>query len=264
MKAGAYQFKPLLFDADRNRARMLEALGDFTGDLAVFPELCSTGYYFRSQDELSQQAETASGETCSIFRQMAVDRRMTIVFGFAERDGDDFYNSAAAALPDGVLRLYRKTHLFYKEKKVFEPGNSGFEVFDVDGVGIGVMICYDWRFPEAARTLALKGAQVICHPSALVALPELWQPVMRARSFENRVITITADRNGSETRGGETLVFHGCSQIVDVNGKTLAEADEAFEGWIEADLDPARAERKSISDWNAIFSDRRPEMYELR
>jgi predicted amidohydrolase len=263
MKAAAYQFCPAFLDVDANMTRLASVLLSCDAELAVLPELCTTGYFFESHQELLGHSENCDGRTVSTFRNVASEKKMIVVAGFPERDGERVFNSAVIAFPDGTFRVYRKIHLFGAEKTMFTPGDGGFFVTEWNGAKIGVMICYDWRFPESVRTLALKGAQIIVHPSDLVAAPRLWQPVMRVRSFENRVFTITADRNGTELRDGAGLTFHGCSQITDTNGKVLAEADEDFTGWISAEIDPSKADNKRFSEWNDIFTDRRPGMYEL-
>jgi predicted amidohydrolase len=263
MKVAAYQFCPVLLDVDGNMAQLTGALSACDAELAVLPELCTTGYFFQSYEELLGFAETPDGRTVTAFRDIAAGKKMIVVAGFAERDGASVYNSAVIAFPDGAFQVYRKVHLFGAEKSMFTPGDRGFLLTEWNGVKIGIMICYDWRFPESVRTLALKGAQIIVHPSDLVAAPQLWQPVMRVRSFENRVFTITADRNGTERRGGTELSFHGCSQITDTNGKVLAEADEEFTGWIQAEIDPVKSDNKRFSEWNDIIADRRPEMYDM-
>ena len=264
MIVAALQFCPVFLDVAANRATLGRWLGAVEADLVVLPELCTTGYFFHDAEQLRAVTEPRDGPTVEYFRDVARERGMVIVGGFAERDGDALYNSAATVFPDGRVELYRKVHLFAEEKVHFTPGNLGFPVLRWgERLRLGVMICYDWRFPEAARTLALRGAQVIAHPSDLVAAPRLWQPVMRTRSFENRVFTITANRNGVERRGDEELIFHGCSQIVAPNGSVLAEAGEADEGWIVSRIDPARADEKAFSSWNDIITDRRPESYAL-
>ncbi|MCB2204677.1 hypothetical protein KQI65_08005 [bacterium] len=258
----ALQFCPAFLDVNANRTRLTAYLRTCDADVAVLPELCTTGYFFHDGAQLDAVAEDAGGPTVQWLREMAAERDMVIVAGFAERDGEDIYNSAATVFPDGSTRIYRKVHLFAEEKKHFTPGDKGFEVYTWDReLRFGVMICYDWRFPEAARSLALQGAQVILHPSNLVAPPRLWKPVMRTRSFENKVYTVTANRNGEERRGEMGLVFHGCSQIIAPNGSTLGEVDELYEGWLTADFDPTRADEKAFSSWNNIFTDRRPELY---
>ncbi|MDX9759147.1 MAG: nitrilase-related carbon-nitrogen hydrolase [Bacteroidota bacterium] len=264
MIAAALQFRPAFLDVGANLATLGRWLDAVEADLVVLPELCTTGYFFHETDQLRTVAEPRDGQTVAFLRGVAADRGIVIVAGFAERDGEALYNSAATVFPDGRVEIYRKVHLFAEEKIHFTPGNLGFPVAHWgDRLRLGVMICYDWRFPEAARTLALRGAQVIAHPSALVAAPRLWQPVMRTRSFENRVFTMTANRTGVERRGDDELVFHGCSQIVAPNGSVLAEAGEVDEGWIVSRIDPARADEKAFSSWNDIITDRRPESYAL-
>ncbi|MFZ1730923.1 MAG: nitrilase-related carbon-nitrogen hydrolase [Bacteroidota bacterium] len=264
MIIAALQFCPAFLDVDANLKALESHLGSIEADIVVLPELCTSGYFFHDAEQLQSVAEEQDGRSLRLFRDMATDRNMVVVAGFAERDGEAIYNSAATVFPDGRVELYRKVHLFAEEKRYFTPGNLGFPVLRWgDRLRLGVMICYDWRFPEAARTLALKGAQVIAHPSNLVAAPRLWKPVMRTRAFENKVFTITANRNGEERRDDERLVFHGCSQIVAPNGTILEEVDELYEGWLTAEIDPAKADEKSFSQWNDIMADRRPDTYEL-
>lgn len=264
MLISALQFCPAFLDVEGNLDTIAGYLRAHETDIAVLPELCTTGYFFHDAEQLASVAETAAGHTVAAFRDLASESGSIIVAGFAERDDSRFYNSAVTAFPNGRCEIYRKVHLFAEEKAIFTPGDGGFPVYAWDDrLRLGVMICYDWRFPEAARSLSLKGAQVIAHPSNLVAAPRLWKPVMRARSFENKVYTVTANRNGEEHRGTETLVFHGCSQIIGPNGTTLAEVEEFDTGWIHADVDPGKADTKAFSAWNDIFADRRPEQYEL-
>jgi 5-aminopentanamidase len=264
MIIAALQFCPSFLDVEANLATLETYLRTVEADLVVLPELCTTGYFFRDSAQLREVAEDRDGPSLRLFREAAAAQGMVIVAGFAEREGDVVYNSAATVFPDGRTEIYRKVHLFAEEKLHFAPGNLGFPVFRWgDRLRLGVMICYDWRFPEAARTLALRGAQVIAHPSNLVAAPRLWKPVMRTRAFENKVYAVTANRSGEERRDDERLTFHGCSQIVAPNGTMLEEVDELYDGWLLAQIDPARADEKSFSRWNDIMADRRPETYQL-
>ena len=132
-------------------------------DLLVIPELASTGYSYTDPKELLPLSELpAEGIFTQWMLQLAAQRNAPVIGGFAERDRHDrLFNSAFIALPSGEWSVYRKTHLFYKEKLIFQPGDSGFAVTEWNGVRIGTMICYDWRFPESARTLALRGADLI-------------------------------------------------------------------------------------------------------
>jgi predicted amidohydrolase len=263
MEVAALQFCPDFLEVESNRSRVLEFIDRCDAELLVLPELCTTGYFFHSSEQLMSVAESVRGRTVTLLRDAARSRGAVIVAGIAELDGTRVYNSAVTVLPDGSVDVYRKTHLFAEEKTLFTEGDTGFQVRNFGSWRLGVMICYDWRFPEAARTLALKGATIIAHPSDLVAAPELWQPAMRVRALENRVFTVTANRTGRETRGQDELVFHGCSQIAAPSGKVLAEAGREDEGWISAEVDPTAADRKAFSKWNDIMTDRRPDLYEL-
>nr|MBC8282363.1 acyltransferase [Nitrospinota bacterium] len=139
-------------------------------------------------------------------------------------------------------------------------GTDAPPVFDLDGVKVGVMICFDWRFPETARSLALKGAEIIAHPSNLV-LPHCPQ-AMITRCLENRIFAITADRVGEEERiPGEKLAFIGQSQVVDPDGNILVRASETEEEVHIVDIDLENARDKYLNPKNEIFKDRRPDLY---
>ena len=163
--------------------------------------------------------------------------------------------------PEGFIGRYRKSHLFYEREKDLDPGdNRGFRVFDIGIARLGVMICFDWLFPEAARSLALLGADIICHPSNLV-LPDC-QKAMVTRSLENGIFSATANRIGAESRGGkETLSFTGESQILDNRGKVLTKMKRDDTGISMIDIDVYKAYDKSITALNDRFEDRRPELY---
>ena len=170
MKIGFLQFAPTRLDPKRNFSLIQSTIAGSTFDLLVLPELANSGYLFEDREELEMVSETADGKGVflSSLISIAAEQHACIVCGFAERAPEGIYNSAAAITENGVLALYRKVHLFYTEKDFFLPGNLGFPVFEFQSTCIGMMICFDWIFPEAARTLALQGAQVICHPANLV------------------------------------------------------------------------------------------------
>ena len=127
-----------------------------------------------------------------------------MVSGLNERDGDRLYNSAVLVGPEGYVGRYRKLHLFMNEKDYFQPGDAGLPVFDIGACKVGMLVCFDWQFPEAWRVLALKGADVICHPANLV-LPGLAQRAVPIHALTNRVYVVTGNRTGTE--GG--LDLHG-------------------------------------------------------
>lgn len=259
----ALQCAPALGDVEQNITRIGHLSKGVECNLLVIPELASTGYFFLDKGELMGLAEDPEhGAFCSWMRNDAATNGRVVVGGFAERKGDLLYNSALVALPDGHFHVYRKTHLFYKERSIFQPGDSGFFVVEWGGVRYGTMICYDWRFPESARTLALRGADVIAHPSNLVAAKRLWGPTMQTRSFENKVISVTANRYGEETREDEHLLFSGESQITDMNGSVIALAGPAEDVVITAQVFPEKTRDKSFNPLDHLFRDRRPDMYE--
>lgn len=263
MQIAAIQFQPRFLEKEHNLLMIEKHISSLTCDLVVLPELCTSGYFFENHDQVSAMAEEADGTSIRRIFSMAKRKQLAIVMGFLERTDNAFFNSAVFITPDGVKGLYRKTHLFGEEKIWFTPGDTGFQVFDYRDMLIGIMICYDWRFPEAARSLVLSGAEIICHPSNLVSPEWLWRATMQTRSIENKVITITANRTGAEYKGDKSLTFTGCSQIVNYNGDVLAESDATSEGIISAAIEIAQVRKKSFSEWNDIIADRRPELYVL-
>ncbi len=185
-----------------------------------------------------------------------------VAVGFAERDGDRLFNSCLVIRPgDAETRVYRKTHLFYKERLCFDVGDTGFFVVeDVErDVRVGPMICYDWRFPESARVLTLLGADLIVSPSNLVT--DAWRIVMPARAIENKVYVAVANRAGEEKRGDEALLFKGASAVYGYNGKTLCEAGPADDDVSYAEIFPHKTRDKSFNPINDILRDRQPRHY---
>ena len=199
MRAGFYQFNPVFGEKEHNIATVADALNGIDAELMVLPEFFATGYQFISMDEVAHLAEKVpGGKTTEALVGLSHKHGLYIVAGLPEKDGKHFYNSAVITGPEGFIGVYRKTHLFFEEKLWFSPGNTGFNVFKTDIGKIGIMICFDWFFPESMRALALQGAQVIAHPANLV-LPHC--PVaMPIRCLENRVYAITANRTGTEQR----------------------------------------------------------------
>lgn len=262
MRAGFYQFSPVFGDIRTNLSKITETLSRADADLAVLPELALTGYLFTEKQEVSSLAEPVPGPSSEKLSSLAVKKNMAIVTGFAEKSGDKIFNSALLLLPDGNFKIYRKNHLFHEEKLFFTPGDTGFPVFSVKGVRTGLLVCFDHMFPEAARTLALQGAQVICHPSNLVLTGKA-QITTRSRSIENRVFWILANRFGTETRGEKSLTYSGCSQITDPDGRIMLQAGSLEEGFYTVDINPELAKDKSVTPLCALFQDRRTDIYLL-
>jgi predicted amidohydrolase len=259
MKIGFVQFNPAFGQVETNLDTIYRLVSPAKADLLVLPELCTTGYAFISKREARELAEPVTGPSVSSLKKLAKTNRVNLVVGFAELHRGKVYNSSILIRPSGKTDTYRKTHLFLNEKKWFAPGNTGLKVFPVGAVKVGMMICFDWIFPEAARTLALKGAQVICHPSNLV-LPHC-PASMPVRALENRVFTVTANRTGRERRGTQYLRFIGRSVICGPDRNVLAGANSIEECVQVVTIDPARAKDKKVTPRNDLFKDRRREFY---
>lgn len=264
MKLSLIQFEPQLFNVEFNSQYIEEKIRSINSDILVFPELATTGYFFQNKEESGKYAEQAGGDTISRFQKLASEFNKIVVVGFAEKDGEKIFNSAALIFPDkSKFAVYRKTHLFYKERFAFDEGDTGFFVVDYPDfdIKIGPMICYDWRFPESARSLALQGADLIVCPSNLVT--ELWHLVMPARAIENKVYLAVANRIGRETRNDEELFFNSKSAVYAFNGDCLAVAGIEDENVLTVDIEPNLTRNKSFNSINHLFKDRRPEIYKL-
>jgi predicted amidohydrolase len=263
MRIGFIQSSPKFGEVDGNVKLALRNIKRVDADLIVLPELFNTGYRFRSVKEVKKLAEPVpNGPTTCKLIEAARESNLYIVAGIAEVSKGKVYNSSVLVGPGGFISVYRKAHLFSTEKRLFTPGNTAFEVHDIGKARIGMMICFDWLFPEAARSLALKGADIICHPSNLV-LPHCPQ-AMITRSLENRVFAVTANRVGSEARvGTERLVFIGKSQVVSPSGEVLVRASATGTATRVVEIDPKLAREKRINPGNDVLADRRRALYSL-
>ncbi len=261
MKIGFFQASPLLGRKEENLERAISSIRGAKADLLVLPELFNTGYLFESQEELKRSAETIpQGFTFSRMADLAESQKVNLVFGMAEREEDKIYNSAVLVTPKGDFQVYRKLHLFDLEKLWFSPGDKELEAFDIGDAKVGMMICFDWIFPEVARILALKGAEIICHPANLIF--PYCQSAMVTRCIENGIFAITANRIGTEDKAGFKLSFTGNSQVVDPKGNILTRAGQSDEGVWTVDVDPSLARDKKFTSRNHLFEDRRIEFYQ--
>lgn len=262
LKAGFLQFQPVFGDIGQNILTITAMLQDRDFDLMVLPELCTTGYQFISRDEVLSLSEPAEGDLGRALLELAKEKHGVIVAGFAERHGNENFNSAMVVGPGGVLSVYRKAHLFFKEKQFFSPGDTPFVPVDTGmGYPLGTMICFDWIFPEAVRSLALGGAAIIAHPANLV-LP--WcQRAMFARAVENQVFVITANRFGTEARDpASPLTFTGSSQIMAPDGEVLAKAGPAEAVVMVREIDLSVSDPQ-LNPLNHLHRDRRVNLYRL-
>jgi predicted amidohydrolase len=265
------QMEPAVGEKTRNLERSLalieEAAGKGAG-VVVLPELCNSGYVFRSRAEAFALAEPLSdGPTVRAWSEAAARHSLHIVAGIAERDGAALYNSAAVIGPEGFIGTYRKNHLWGAENLFFEPGNFGVPVFRTAIGRIAAAICYDIWFPEIFRLAALQGADLLCVPTNWVPMPEQPRdlPVMAnllamGGAHANSLFVAAADRVGEE-RGQP---FIGRSLIVShtgwpVAGPASAEGEEIL--LAEVNLSDARRKR-NWTEFNRSLRDRRIDLYD--
>lgn len=269
MKIGYLQFKPELGKVKQNLEKVESFISKEAFDLLVIPELANSGYLFKEKEELIKVSENPeTGKYCNMLKRLSKEKKAYIVSGFCESVKEDnrmvFYNSSILVYPNGEYRIYRKTHLFFKEKEFFSPGNTGFWVYDISvkkfgTVKLGMMVCFDWIFPESARTLALRGADIICHPANLV-MPYC-QNAMFTRALENRVFTITANRVGTDINRKEKLEFTGESVILSPMGEYLSRASKDKEEIFVTTINPELSRNKYINEMNNMVEDRREHLY---
>ena len=258
MLLAVVQTDPTFGAAEANTREALTLMETERADLYVLPELFNTGYNFTDRKEAALLAEAPTGRTFEVLSGFAKKRGCYVVYGFAETAAVT-YNSAALVGPNGLVGLYRKVHLYNKETTLFAPGDLGFPVFALPFGNVGMMVCFDWLFPESARSLALRGADLIAHPSNLV-MPHC-PDAMVTRCLENRVFSATANRVGIEDRGGHSFSFIGRSEIVTPRGEIIERLGEKGPGLAVAEVDLTLARRKSINEFNDLLRDRRPGQY---
>jgi len=287
MRIGFFQFAPEFGRRDVNIARVESELDRLTPGpcaltptLVVLPELFSTGYCFASKEELLDLAEDLkTGPTVTRLQALSNRTNTMIAAGIAERAQDRVYNSAVLIIPqtprltpDAPVLTYRKLHLFGREKQLFSPGDQPPLVANVETVPIGqqglsrsririgLEVCFDHFFPELTRSLALQGAQLICHPANLV-LPYAQQTTV-VRALENGIFWILCNRIGTERRGGQELTFTGQSQIIGPRGAILCRVGKEEELKI-VEIAPEQADNKEAFPGNDLLKDRRPELYRI-
>jgi len=239
--------------------RAAEAEG---AELAVFPELCLSGYRFELMGDLRSVAMTVDDPVLESVREFCYSCGMTAVVGFIERAGNQYYNTAAAL--GSEIMLYRKIHLpTFGADQFVEAGNLGFPVFELPALRIGINICFDQRFPESARALALQGADLIVVPTSETAADHpMLDALTRARAYENRVYYALVNRVGMEFG----IAYNGASRIIDPLGNVVSTAGTDVEEILYADIDVALARDKliTIEPGNGeldLLGDRRPEAY---
>lgn len=242
-------------------------------NIILLQELFETPYFCQRHDFEYMDLATTPEENPAVkrFQKVAKELDVVIPVSFFERAGNAAFNSIAIIDADGtVLGKYRKTHIPdgmpYAEKFFFTPGDTGFKVWKTKYGTIGVGICWDQWFPEAARCMALLGAEILLYPTAIGSEPVLqtdskphWQRCMQGHAAANIMPVVASNRIGHEVQKDSEMTFYGSSFIADETGGLVAEADRETEGVITAefDLDAIAQKRR---EWG-VFRDRRPEMY---
>jgi 5-aminopentanamidase len=265
MRVAVAQIDPKLAEKERNLDACLARLDDAVAEgaeLLVLPECAIPGYMFESAEEALPYAEEIPGPSTEAFEEACSRLGAYVVCGLLERDGDRLHNAAVFVGPDGLVGSYRKTHLpFLGVDRFVTPGDD-LPVWDTPLGRIGIEICYDLRFPEVTRALALRGADIVCHPTNFpVAARVQTELITVARAAENRIFLLTANRCGQE-RWAE---FCGHSQIVDPYGIRLAETGPTGEALLVADVEIEKARDKDYvvpGEYELyLFGHRRPELY---
>jgi N-carbamoylputrescine amidase len=270
-KLGLAQFS-MQADPERNIARaaeMVRAAHAQGAQVILLPELFSSYYFPREKDQrFFALAHTAQEDPAlKVMSTLARELQVVLPVSFFERDGDNYYNSLICIDADGAQRgLYRKTHIpdgdGYEEKFYFKPGDTGFQVFRTRYASLGVGICWDQWFPEAARSMALLGADILLYPTAIGSEPVTerdtaapWRRVMVGHAVANTMHVAAANRVGNE--GGQ--LFYGTSFIADPWGEIVAELDRSQEGVLVQTIDVAKA--RADRGWMGLIRDRAPAQY---
>ena len=264
-------------DVPANVARITELVREAAGKGAqiILPSELFEGHYFcrtQCEDEFARARPVEGHPTLEHFARLAAELGVVIPVSFYEAAGPESYNSVAVLDADGRnLGVYRKSHIpdgpGYQEKFYFKPGNTGFRAFSTNFGTIGVAICWDQWFPEAARAMALAGADILFYPTAIGSEPEepeldsaaSWQRVMIGHAVANAVAVVAANRVGTEGSGRSAITFYGSSFVCDARGDKLAELGRADAGIALATVDLGQLRRVRAS--MGFFRDRRPELY---
>ncbi|APE27808.1 N-carbamoylputrescine amidase [Aurantiacibacter gangjinensis] len=277
LKVAALQLALGSEDEAENIAAVSAQVEDAAGkgaQVILPPELFSGPYFCREEKDAFFALARPTADHPSVIAMQRLAKRLGVAIptSFFERDGHHYYNTLAMIGPDGeIMGTYRKSHIpdgpGYEEKFYFRPGNDGFKVWDVFGARIGIGICWDQWYPETARVLALKGAQVLFYPTAIGSEPKdaemdtsrMWRRAMIGHAVSNCMPVVAANRIGHEGGEADGTTFYGHSFICDEWGDMLAEYGAKESGVLvaELDLDAARQHRAS---WG-FFRDRRPQLY---
>ena len=252
---------------------LIEKAADKGANIILLQELFQTPYFcIQYDEEIFKLAQTFENNSLiNKMSEVAKKHKVVLPISFFEKDNNAYFNSIAVIDADGkVLGKYRKSHIpdgaGYLEKYYFNPGDTGFKVWETTYGKIGIGICWDQWFPEAARIMALKGAEVLFYPTAIgdeimstYDSSEAWQTVMQGHAAANIMPVVASNRIGSESVKGQVNGFYGKSFICNRSGKIIAEASKDKEEIIVAEID-TEENHLFRRNWG-LFRDRRPELY---
>ncbi|NVM53900.1 MAG: acyltransferase [Candidatus Helarchaeota archaeon] len=263
LNVSAIQFNPdfLKLESNRERIKRLieKAISANKAELIVLPELAFSGYNFENPQQVQKTAEKIpESKSCKLLEKLSIENAVFIVAGINEKAEGKFYNSAVVFGPDGYITTYRKIQLYAREKEFFLPGDLPLQLFDLHKYKIGIMVCFDWFFPEIPRSLALMGADIVCHLMNAV-IPDGAYLGDTYHSKWNRIFIILANRIGIE----RNLTFIGRSTIIDQTGKVLNQASKDLEEIIHSSINPILARNKKLNRFNHVLNDRRVNMYKI-
>ncbi|MEN0642109.1 N-carbamoylputrescine amidase [Alkalicoccobacillus gibsonii] len=245
-------------------------------NLILLQELFETPYFCQKEKPAYYAYATTVEENPAIqhFQKLAIELSVVLPISFYEKKNTARYNSVAMIDADGtILGTYRKSHIpdgpGYEEKYYFTPGDTGFKVWNTRVGKVGVGICWDQWFPEAARAMALQGAEILLYPTAIGSEPEdssvdskqHWQTCMLGHAATNLVPVIASNRIGVETDEDSSITFYGSSFIAGPTGAVIEEASRDQEEILYADFDLAQLEAQRV-EWG-LFRDRRPDLYRI-
>ena len=232
------------------------------------------GLYFcqvEDYDKFGLAEKRAESKLIKHFQEVAKKYNVVLPISFFEKSGVNYFNSIVCIDADGTdLGLYRKTHIptgeCYEEKFYFSPGDTGYKVFNTKYGKVGIGICWDQWFPETARILTLKGAEILLFPTAIGSEPVLirdsmphWRNTMCGHAAANIIPVLASNRVGEEKAGKSSMVFQGYSFIADQHGEVVEEMDRVEEGYRIHEFDLGEIDKERV-DWG-VFRDRRPECY---
>jgi N-carbamoylputrescine amidase len=261
----------------RNAEKLVREAAHRGAQIILIQELFETPYFCIDQNPQHFALATSLSDNAAIklFAQLARELEVVLPVSFFERANNAHYNSVAIIDADGsVLGVYRKSHIpngpGYQEKQFFNPGDTGFKVWDTRYARIGVGICWDQWFPECARAMALMGAELLFYPTAIGSEPQdatldsrdHWQRAMQGHAAANLVPVIASNRIGTEASGSDAnwrITFYGSSFICDETGAMLETADRITEQVLVHQFDLAAIRERRVS-WG-VFRDRRPDLY---